>query len=148
MEILLKKNIEGLGEKDEIVSVKPGYGRNFLIPQQLGILVTDSVRKMHAETLKQRSHKAAKVLELAKAAGEKLAKSGIKVPAKVGENGKIFGSVTTIQVAEQLVAAGYDVDRKSIKMQEDAIKTVGKYKADVKLHKEVTVGIEFEVVEG
>jgi large subunit ribosomal protein L9 len=148
MEILLKKNIEGLGEKDEIVSVKPGYGRNFLIPQQLGILVTDSVRKMHAETLKQRSHKAAKVLELAKAAGEKLAKSAIKVPAKVGENGKIFGSVTTIQVAEQLVAAGYDVDRKSIKMQEDAIKTTGKYKADVKLHKEVTVGIEFEVVEG
>jgi large subunit ribosomal protein L9 len=141
MEILLKKNIEGLGEKDEIVSVKPGYGRNFLIPQGAGILVTDSVRKMHAETLKQRSHKATKVLELAKAAGEKLAKSAIKVPAKVGENGKILNLVrkffyyaNSSCIQEQLVAAGYDVDRKSIKMQEDAIKTTGKYKADVKLH--------------
>lgn len=148
MDILLKKNIEGLGEKDEIVSVKPGYGRNFLIPQGIGVLVTDSVRKMHAETLKQRSHKATKVLEEAKAQAAKLANSTIKVPAKVGENGKIFGSVTTTQVAEQLTAAGFSVDRKSIKVQEENIKTVGKYKADVKLHKEVTVSIDFEVVEG
>jgi len=148
MEILLKKNIEGLGEKDEIVSVKPGYGRNFLIPQGLGVLVTDSVKKMHAETLKQRSHKAAKVLEEAKTAGEKLKKASIKVPAKVGENGKIFGSITTTQVAEQLSSAGFTVERKNIKVQEDNIKTVGKYKADVKLHKEVSVTIEFEVVEG
>lgn len=148
MEVLLKENVEFLGDKDEIVTVKPGYGRNFLIPQGKAMLVTDSVRKMHEETLRQRSHKAAKALEEAKAAATKLEKASVKVGAKVGEEGKIFGSVTTSQVAEQLASAGFTVDRKNVSLSDNNIKTVGKYKATIKLHKEVSVDIDFEVVEG
>ena len=148
MEVLLKKNVEFLGDKDEIVSVKSGYGRNYIIPQGMGVLVTDSVRKMHEETLRQRSHKAVKALDEAKAAATKLEKASVKVGAKVGEEGKIFGSVTTIQVTEQLTAAGFAVDRKNVSFVDNNIKTTGKYKAIVKLHKEVSVEIEFEVVEG
>jgi large subunit ribosomal protein L9 len=146
MDVILKTSVEHLGEKDELVSVKNGYGRNFLIPQGKAVLATSSVRKMHEETLRQRSHKAVKVLDEAKALAEKLAGVSVKIGAKVGEAGKIFGSVNSIQLAEALKEAGHQVDRKTISIASDAIKEVGSYKATIKLHKEVTVEINFEVV--
>jgi large subunit ribosomal protein L9 len=148
MEVLLKKNIEKLGTKDEIVSVKNGFGRNYLIPNGHAILATDSIKKMHAETLKQRAHKENKLKEEANALVAKLTKSKIIVPAKVGENGKIFGSVTNIQLADVLNDKGFTVDRKNINILTTSIKTIGKYEAEVSLHKEVTTKIEFEVAEG
>ena len=146
MDVILKTNVEHLGEKDELVTVKAGYGRNYLIPQGKAILATASARKMHEETLRQRSHKAAKVLEEAKALAEKIQDASIKIGAKVGEGGKIFGSVNTVQIAEALKEAGYEVDRKAISLATDTIKEVGSYKATVKLQKEVSVEIDFEVV--
>jgi len=115
MEVLLKKNVENLGDKDEIVSVKNGFGRNYLIPQQMAVIVTDSVRKMHAETMRQRSHKLAKLKEEAQTIATKLAEAIVKVGAKVGENGKIFGSVTNVQVADAITKAGFEVERRKIK---------------------------------
>lgn len=146
MDILLKKNVDNLGEKDEIVTVKNGYGRNYLIPQGKAVLATESIKKMNAETLRQRAHKAEKIKAEAEKSVAKLEKAKIKVAAKVGENGKIFGSVTNVQVAEAVVAAGFDVERKKIKLIGDTIKTAGKYKATIQLHKEISVEIEFEVV--
>jgi len=148
MDVLLKNNVDNLGDKDEIVSVKNGYGRNYLIPQGKAVLATESIKKMNAETLRQRAHKAEKVKAEAEKSVAKLEKAKIKVAAKVGENGKIFGSVSNVQVAEALVAAGFEIERKNIKLIGDVIKTVGKYKANVQLHKEISVEIEFEVVEG
>lgn len=148
MEVLLKKNIEKLGTKDEIVSVKNGFGRNYLIPNGHAILATDPIKKMHAETLKQRAHKENKLKDEANALVAKLIKSKIIVPAKVGENGKIFGSVTNIQLADVLNDKGFTVDRKNINILTTSIKTIGKYEAEVSLHKEVTTKIEFEVAEG
>ena len=148
MDVLLKNNVDNLGDKDEIVSVKNGYGRNYLIPQGKAVLATESIKKMNAETLRQRAHKAEKVKAEAEKSVAKLEKAKIKVAAKVGENGKIFGSVSNVQVAEAVVAAGFEVERKNIKLIGDVIKTVGKYKANVQLHKEISVEIEFEVVEG
>ena len=148
MDVLLKKNIENLGDKDEIVTVKNGYGRNYLIPTGAAILATESVKKMHAETLRQRAHKAEKIKAEAEKSAEKLKSASIKVAAKVGENGKIFGSVTNVQLAEALAAAGFDIERRNIKLIGDAIKSVGKYKANIQVHKEIPVEIEFEVVEG
>lgn len=147
MDVILKTNVDSLGEKDELVSVKAGYGRNYLIPQGKAILATASAKKMHEETLRQRSHKASKMLEEAKVLAEKLQNVTIKIGAKVGEAGKIFGSVNTVQLAESLKTEGFQVDRKSIKMENDSIKEVGTYKATVKLQKEVIVDINFEVVE-
>ena len=148
MDVLLKNNVDNLGDKDEIVSVKNGYGRNYLIPQGKAVLATESIKKMNAETLRQRAHKAEKVKAEAEKSVAKLEKAKIKVTAKVGENGKIFGSVSNVQVAEALVSAGFEVERKSIKLIGDAIKTAGKYKANVQLHKEISVEIEFEVIGG
>ena len=148
MDVLLKKNVDNLGDKDELVSVKPGYGRNFLIPKKLAILATTSVKKMHAETLKQRSHKAEKIKLEAQATADKLAKATIKVGAKVGESGKIFGSISNVQLAEALEKAGFNIERKRIKLLGDTIKSVGTFKADVSVHKEIKVSIDFEVVEG
>ena len=148
MDVLLKNNVDNLGDKDEIVSVKNGYGRNYLIPQGKAVLATESIKKMNAETLRQRAHKAEKVKAEAEKSVAKLEKAKIKVVAKVGENGKIFGSVSNVQVAEAVVAAGFEVERKNIKLIGDVIKTIGKYKANVQLHKEISVEIEFEIVEG
>lgn len=145
MDIILKKDVEHLGEAGEMVSVKPGYGRNFLIPQGHAVLATPSMKKVHAENVKQRAHKEKAVIEEATATLAKLEKADISVTAKVGENGKIFGSVTEVQVAEALNAAGYKVERKHLKIHGDSIKTVGKYKASIKLHREVSGEMEFEV---
>lgn len=146
MEIILKKNVDKLGYKDDIVTVKPGYARNFLIPQGYAILASVSAKKAHAEILKQRSHKEVKIKEEAQELASKLEGLTLKIGAKVGENGKIFGSVNTVQLAEVIKAAGVEVDRKSLKIKNEPIKEVGTYSADANLHKEVSVEFTFEVV--
>ena len=148
MEVLLKKDIDRLGNKDELVEVKNGYGRNFLIPKGFAILATDSVKKMHSETLKQRSHKDNQLKEEATKIYEKMSKKTFEVPAKVGENGKIFGSITNIQLADSLDKAGFKVERKNITLPTGNLKSVGKFEADIVLHKEVKGKISFEIVEG
>jgi large subunit ribosomal protein L9 len=146
MEIILKENVEGLGYASDLVTVKPGFGRNFLIPTGKAILATESAKKVREENLKQRAHKEAKIVEEANAAATKLAELAIKIGAKVGESGKIFGSVNTIQLAEAINAAGVSVDRKNIAIVGDQIKNVGTYEAKIKLHKAVEATISFEVV--
>ena len=146
MDVILKQDVERLGAKNDIVTVKTGYARNYLIPQGFAIAATDSARKVVAETIRQQSHKALKALEDAKAVAEKMAGVSVKIGAKAGESGKIFGSVNNIQVAEALAAAGYAVDRKNIDLGSDAIRDLGSYTAKVKLHKEVVAEIAFEVV--
>ena len=146
MDVILKQDVERLGAKNDIVTVKTGYARNYLIPQGLAIAATDSARKVVAETIRQQSHKALKALEDAKAVAEKMAGVSVKIGAKAGESGKIFGSVNNIQVAEALAAAGYEVERKNIDLGTDTIRDLGSYTAKVKLHKEVVAEIAFEVV--
>lgn len=146
MEIILKQDVKGLGYKHDLVTVKNGYGRNFLIPQGIATLATESAKKMHAETMKQRSFKEEKLRKEAAASAEKLAGATIKVGAKAGENGKIFGSVTTIQLAEALQKAGYNIERKNIEITGDGIKQLGNYTAKVRLYKEVAATVSFEVV--
>ena len=146
MEVILKQDIKGLGFADDLVKVRPGYGRNFLIPRGAAVLATEGAKKMHAEIMKQRSFKEEKLRKEAAANAEKLAGVVIKIGAKAGENGKIFGSVTTIQVAEALNKAGYPVERKNIEISEESIKALGTYNAKVRLFKDVTASISFEVV--
>lgn len=147
MKVILKKDVEKLGEANELVNVKDGYGRNYLIPQGLAVVATASAQKVMEETIKQRAHKEAKVKDEAEKLAKKLENATIEVGAKAGENGKIFGSVNTIQLAESLKQLGVDVDRKNIMIKDEPIKSLGRYQAEVKLHKEVTQTIEFMVVE-
>lgn len=146
MEVILKQDIKGLGYKDDKVTVANGYGRNFLLPKGMAMLATESAKKMHAEILKQRAFKEDKLRKEAAANAEKLAGVAIKVGAKAGESGKIFGSVTTIQIAEALQKAGYPVERKNIEINDDNIKQLGTYTAKVRLYKEVSANVTFEVV--
>jgi large subunit ribosomal protein L9 len=146
MEIILKKDLKGLGYKNDIVKVKNGYGRNFLIPQGIAVLATSSNKKMQAEEIKQSSFKEQKLRTEATASAEKLAGVSVKVGAKAGESGKIFGSVTNIQLAEALKKAGYDIERKNIEMNEDQIKALGTYTAKVRLFKEISATVNFEVI--
>jgi large subunit ribosomal protein L9 len=146
MEVILKKDIKGLGFADDLVKVRPGYGRNFLIPRGIAVLATDSARKMHSEIMKQRAFKEDKLRKTAQANAEKLNGITIQIGAKAGESGKIFGSVTSIQVAEALKKAGYDVERKNIELSGDGIKALGTYSAKVRLFKEVAANVNFEVV--
>ncbi len=146
MEIILKKDHKGLGYKNDIVAVKNGYGRNFLIPQGVGVLATLSNKKIQAEEIKQSSFKEQKLRTEATANAEKLTGSSVKVGAKAGESGKIFGSVTNIQLAEALKKAGYEVDRKNIEMAEEQIKALGTYSAKVRLFKEISATVNFEVI--
>lgn len=146
MEIILKQDVKGLGYKFDLVTVKNGYGRNYLIPQGIGTLATESAKKMHAETMKQRSFKEDKLRKEATASAEKLAGVTLKVGAKAGEQGKIFGSVTNIQLADALQKAGYNIERKNIELTGDGIKQLGNYTAKVRLYKEIVANINFEVV--
>lgn len=146
MEIILKEDIEKLGYKDDLITVKPGYARNFLIPQGMAIIATPSQKKVLAENLKQRAHKEDKLKAEAEKMAEALSKKTIKIGAKVGENGKIFGSVNTIQLADAIEAAGFTIDRKRITIKNEPIKQIGTYEAEVVLHKEITKTINFEVV--
>ena len=146
MEVILKQDLKGLGYKNDIIKVKNGYGRNFLIPQRIAVLATESNKKMQAEEIKQSSFKEQKLRTAATEMAAKFADVTVKVGAKAGESGKIFGSVTNIQLAEALKKAGYEVDRKNIEMNEDAIKALGTYNAKVRLFKEITATINFEVI--
>lgn len=145
MELILKEDIAGLGYKDDIVIVKGGYGRNFLIPTKKAVVASVSAKKMLAENLKQRSHKLAKEKDDATALATKVSAVKILIKTKTSTAGKIFGSVTNIQIAEELAKAGYELDRRYITLSE-GIKNVGTYTATVKLHKEVSTDIEVEVV--
>jgi len=146
MQVILTKNVDKLGYKDDVVAVKPGYGRNFLIPQGYAMLATSSALKAHGETMKQRSHKESKVLAEAEAVAAKLTEVTLKIGTKAGENGKIFGSVNTIQLSEALKGLGFDIDRKSLKIKDEPIREVGVYEAEANLHKGVKPMFKFEVV--
>lgn len=146
MEVILKEDVANLGYKDDIVHVKDGYGRNFLIPQGKAVIASESARKVLAEVLKQRAHKIAKIKEEAEALAEKMRGVSLTIGAKTSSTGTIFGSVTNIQIAEELAKLGFEIDRKIIRIKEDAVKEVGSYNATVRLHKEVSVEIPFEVV--
>lgn len=146
MQIILKQDIENLGYKNDVVTVRDGYARNFLLPRGLAVTATESNLKVLKENVKQQAHKAQKLLDEAKATAEKLQQASIKVAAKVGEKGKIFGSVNTVMLAEALKNAGFFVERKAIVIKDDNIKTTGTYSATATLHKEVKVDFQFEVV--
>ncbi len=146
MELILKEDVQDLGFKDDIVSVKNGYGRNFLIPQGLATLATPSAKKVLAENLKQRAHKEKKIIDAANKTAEALKQMEIRIPAKVGAGDKLFGSVTTIDLAAALDKEGHQIDRKFINIKGGAIKRVGPYEAIIRLHREVVVEFPFEVI--
>lgn len=145
MELILKEDVANLGYKDDIVNVKSGYGRNYLIPRGLAVIASESAKKSLAENLKQRAHKLAKIKEDAEALATQLEGTTLTIGAKTSSTGTIFGSVTNIQISEELEKKGFNVDRKIIYIKE-SVKEVGSYKAQLRLHKEVTVEIPFEVV--
>ena len=146
MEIILKQDIQSLGFKDDIIQVKDGYARNYLIPKGLAINATASAKKVHEEILRQRQHKEEKIKEEAQAIADKLKDISLTIGAKASSKGKIFGSVNTIQIAESLKEKGFDIDRKIISIKEELIKEVGKYTANVRLHKEVQIEVPFEII--
>ncbi len=145
MDIILKTDIVGLGYKNDVVAVKPGYGRNYLIPQGFATMATESNKKILAENIKQVAHKAEKIKMDATALAESIGDITLDIPAKVGESGKIFGRVTTIQISEVLKEKGFDVDRKKIALDSE-VKFVGEYTATLDLHKEVKHKVKFNVV--
>lgn len=144
MKIILKEDVQGLGYKDDVVEVKNGYGRNFLIPTGKAVIATTSALKVLAENQRQRAHKLAKIKADAEAKAAALADVKLTIAAKAAENGTIFGSVNAIQIAEELAKLGHDIDRKIIAV--DTVKALGEHKATIKLHREVEVEIPFEVV--
>lgn len=146
MEIILKKNVDNLGYANELVTVKPGYGRNFLIPQGYAVLATASAKKAHAEIMKQKAHKESKILAEAQELAAKLEATAVKITTKVGEKGRIFGSVNTLQLSEALKAEGIDIDRKSLKIKDEPIREIGEYEATANLHKDVQAVMKFEVI--
>lgn len=146
MNVILKQDMPNLGQKDDIIAVKDGYARNYLIPKGLAINATAQAKKVHAEILRQRAHKEEQLKEAALKMAEELKKVSLTIGAKTSTKGKIFGSVNTIQIAEALTEKGFEVDRKNISIKDDLIKEVGSYSATVKLHREVLVDIPFEIV--
>ena len=146
MEIILLQDVARLGSKDDVITVKNGFGRNFLIPQKMAVIATESAKKVLAENTKQRAHKEAKSKDLALSVAEKLKAVQLVIGAKTSTTGKIFGSVNTIMLAEAINAKGFDIDRKQIMISDDSVKEVGNYTAKIKLHKEVVVELGFEVV--
>lgn len=146
MEVILLQDVHKLGQKDDLVHVKDGYGRNYLIPRGYAVAATASAKKTHAENLKQRAHKEEKIKAEAQTLAEKMTGLTLTIGAKTSSSGKIFGSVNTIQIAEALKEKGFEIDRKSISLPEDQIKEVGKYKAVVRLHREVKVEVGLEII--
>lgn len=146
MKVILKEDIIKVGFRNEVVTVKNGYGRNYLIPQGKAVLATESALKVVAENVKQQAKKEEQVIASAQEIADKLNETTIKIGTKAGSNGKIFGSVTTIQIAQALKEMGHDIERKRISIKND-IKELGKYKADIKLHKEVQFEVELDVVQ-
>lgn len=144
MEIILKENVAGLGYKDDVVNVKRGYGRNYLIPTGKGVIASESAKKVLAENLKQRAHKLAKIKADAEALAQKLsAIEPLKLQTKVSSTGSIYGSINSLHIAEALAKLGFEIDRKAIEVKD--VKEIGSYEATIKLHKEVSVKVPFEV---
>lgn len=145
MEIILKEDIKGLGYKNDVVTVKPGYGRNYLIPQGFAILANASNKKMIEEEIRQAAHKAEKIKQDAQDLANAMGELVLEIKTKAGESGKIFGAVTTLQVSDALKAKGYEIDRKRISFDTD-IKNLGEYTANIDLHKEVKHSIGISVI--
>ncbi|WP_373493986.1 50S ribosomal protein L9 [Aquiflexum sp.] len=145
MEIILKTDIKGLGYKNDMVDVKPGYGRNYLIPQGYAVLATGSNKKILAENIKQAAHKAEKIKTEAENIAEKLSEMTLEIKAKIGDSGKIFGKVTTLQISDALAANGIDIDRKKISINMP-VQGAGEFEAEVDLHREVKSAVKFVVV--
>ena len=146
MELILKQDVENLGFKDDVVTVKNGYGRNYLIPHGYAMLATSSAKKVLAENLKQRAYKEAKLIEDANVIAETIKGLDIKIASKVGSGDKLFGSVNNINLADAIAKSGTTIDKKFIKVVGGSVKRLGKYQASVRLHREVVVDINFEVV--
>ncbi|MCK5816108.1 MAG: 50S ribosomal protein L9 [Flavobacteriaceae bacterium] len=146
MELILKQDVENVGFKDDVVTVKNGYGRNFLIPQGVAILATVPAKKVLAETLKQRAFKEEKEIKDANKVGDAIKALEIKITAKTGEGSKLFGSVNNIDVAAAIEKAGQSIDKKFIKVEGGNVKRLGKYNATVRLHRSVVVDLTFDVV--
>ncbi|MFK7899469.1 MAG: 50S ribosomal protein L9 [Cyclobacteriaceae bacterium] len=147
MEIILKEHVAGLGYKNDLVNVKPGYGRNYLIPQGVAILANSTNKKVHAEDLKQAAHKAEKLKTDAQALATKLETVGaVDIATKVGDNGRIFGAITALQVSDALKNKGYEVDRRRISLKDKNIKEIGEYEAVLDLHKEIRPTITIKIV--
>ena len=146
MNVILQQDMPNLGHKDEIVVVKNGYARNYLIPKGFAINATAQAKKVHEEILRQRAHKEEQLKEAALKMAEELKNISLTIGAKTSTKGKIFGSVNTIQIAEALTEKGFELDRKNISIKDDLIKEIGSYSATVKLHKEVLVDIPFEII--
>jgi len=145
MEIILKTDIKGLGYKNDLVSVKPGYGRNYLIPQGFAVLATGSNKKILAENIKQAAHKAEKIKTEAENIATKLAETTLEIKAKIGDSGKIFGKVTTLQISDALATKGFEIDRKKIAITVP-VEGAGEFTADIDLHREVKTQVKFVVV--
>ena len=146
MEIILTQDVKNLGYKNDIVNVKPGYARNFLIPQGMAILATESARKVLAENMRQQAYKQEKIKKEAQELAAVIEGLSLRIPAKAAQTGKIYGSVNNVQIANAIKEAkGIEIDRKHILVDDDTIKEVVKYKAKVRLQKDVTVEISFEV---
>ena len=145
MEVILKTDIKGLGYKNDTVDVKPGYGRNYLIPQGFAIIASASNKKMIAENIKQAAHKAEKIKNDAESLAAAIGETALEIKAKVGDSGKIFGAVTTLQISDALKALGHEVDRKKISFKGE-VKFVGDYEVEIDLHKEVKKDVKFSVV--
>ena len=147
MDIILKQDVENLGFKDDIVSVKPGYGRNYLLPKGIGVQATPSAIKMLEETLRQRAHKEAKLIEDADKSAEQLRSAELVLKGKVAKgSNKLFGSITTTNLSEALEAMGHHIDRKFIQISGGSVKSLGRYEATIRLHREVNVTVSFDVV--
>ncbi|MEZ4839979.1 MAG: 50S ribosomal protein L9 [Flavobacteriaceae bacterium] len=146
MELILKKDVANLGFQDDVVIVKNGYGRNFLIPQGYAVLATDSAKKQLAETLKQRSHKEENIIKEAKKTADAIKALEIKIAAKVGAGDKLFGSVSNVEVAEAIAKEGIELDKRYISIAGGLIKRTGKYNASIRLHREVIAELPFEVI--
>ncbi|MEN1785021.1 MAG: 50S ribosomal protein L9 [Bacteroidota bacterium] len=146
MELILKQDVQDLGFKDDVVTVKPGYGRNYLIPQGMATLATPSAKKVLAENLRQRAHKEQKHVDDAQKVADTLKALEIKITAKVGTGDKLFGSVSNIDLADAISKTGTSIDKKFIGIQGGTIKRTGPYKAKIRLHREVVVDFPFEVV--
>ncbi|MCK0147029.1 50S ribosomal protein L9 [Arenibacter sp. N53] len=146
MELILKEDVQNLGFKDDLVKVKNGFGRNYLIPRGLASLATPSAKKVLAENLKQRAHKEKKIVDAANKTAEAIKQLEIKIAAKAGAGDKLFGSITNIDLADALEKAGHSLDRKYISIQGGAVKRTGPYNAQIRLHRDVVVDFPFEVV--
>ncbi|MDG1811919.1 MAG: 50S ribosomal protein L9 [Polaribacter sp.] len=146
MELILRQDVENVGFKDDVVTVKNGYGRNFLIPQGYAVLATSSAKKVLAENLKQRAFKEAKVIEDATKIADTIKGLEIKITSKIGSGDKLFGSVNNADVADAIAKAGTEVDRKFIKVAGGSVKRLGKYNATVRLHRAVVAEITFDVI--